>query len=227
MTFLAIDSSQNYGSVALMREGELIYESFFQIGVTHSETLMPQIDHALRFSKVDKNDLAAILLCHGPGSFTGLRIGMASAKGIAYGLKIPVIAFNSLELTAVNLYGCGRNILSVLDAKMKEVYLAMYDQHLSVLIPPMVCTPIDIPDPPSGEFYLTGSAATILSPLLDERGIKHQTAVPHQGRIRASMLFVLQSLQTQAMDFDLIRLADLEPLYLRESTAQTKKLRDQ
>jgi len=223
VTFLALDSSQNYGSIALMRDGDLIYESFFHISVTHSETLMPQIDHALRFCSVERSEIQAVFLCHGPGSFTGLRIGMATAKGIAYGLKIPIIAFDSLELTAINLYGFGRNILSVLDARMREVYLAMYDEHLNVLITPRVCKPAELPELPDGKLILTGSGAVIVTPQLSDRGIVHHTALPHQNRMTASALFSLQSLKPKAMEFDLGTLAEMEPLYLRESSAQIKK----
>lgn len=226
MTWLAIDSSQNYGSVALIRDGALIFESFFQISVTHSETLMPQIDHALQFCKVPKHELTAIFLCHGPGSFTGLRIGMATAKGIAYGLKIPVISFNSLELTAVNLYGCGRYILSALDARMKEVYLAMYDQNLQVLLPPAVVKPEAFTVLITGELILTGSAALIISPLLTARGIDHHIALPHQSRMSAAGMFALYALDPQPLEFDLHILAEMEPLYLRESTAQIKRLQN-
>ncbi|HNQ44051.1 MAG TPA: tRNA (adenosine(37)-N6)-threonylcarbamoyltransferase complex dimerization subunit type 1 TsaB, partial [Candidatus Cloacimonadota bacterium] len=115
---LALDSSQSAGSLALMDAGRLVYSAWFDIRITHSETLMPQLDAAFKLCGYSQKDLSGIVLCNGPGSFTGLRIGLATAKGIAFGLGIPVTTFNSLQLAALNCLPAGTNILALIDAKM-------------------------------------------------------------------------------------------------------------
>ena len=79
MISLAIDTSNSSGSIALMKNRELLFSSFFNIKITHSETLMPEIDRALSLCNLETTDLDEILIAIGPGSFTGLRIGLATA----------------------------------------------------------------------------------------------------------------------------------------------------
>ena len=77
---LALDTSQSSGSIALSEAGKLLYSAYFDIRVTHSETLMPAIDSALKVCGKSPQDLVELLVCIGPGSFTGLRIGLATVK---------------------------------------------------------------------------------------------------------------------------------------------------
>jgi len=215
---LALDTTQTSGSLALWKAGSVVYSAWFNISITHSETLMPQIDHALAFCGCKPSDLKTLLLAIGPGSFTGLRIGLATAKGIAFGLKIPLLAFNSLQMLAWYRYNCGRKILAVIDAKMKEVYAALYDENLGELNPPQVCSPEQISGWDLENAFLLGSGAPLVEPLLRERGIGF-TPVPHQV-FTASALFGLAELFPQTETYDFEQLAKLEPLYLRDSTAQ-------
>ncbi|MBW6513778.1 MAG: tRNA (adenosine(37)-N6)-threonylcarbamoyltransferase complex dimerization subunit type 1 TsaB [Candidatus Syntrophosphaera sp.] len=218
---LALDTSQSSGSIALWNSGGVVYSAFFDISITHSETLMPQVDAALQLCGFSPADIEAVLLTIGPGSFTGLRIGLATAKGIAYGLKIPVLSFGTLQLCAFERYQCGRNILAVLDAKMNEVYAALYDEDLRELQPPQVCAPDQILDWDLQKPYLLGSGASLLKPLLDECQISTST-VPERP-LSASGLFYLAEQFPQSEKYDFNQLAELEPLYLRESTAQIKR----
>jgi tRNA threonylcarbamoyladenosine biosynthesis protein TsaB len=218
---LALDTAHTSGSLALWETGCIVYSAWFDIRITHSETLMPQLDQALAFCGYKPGDIEAVLLTLGPGSFTGLRIGLATAKGIAYGLKVPVWGYSTLQLWAVQRHNCGRNILAVLDAKMKEVYAALYDEDLRELIPPRVCAPEVIAAWDTGGAYLVGSGTPLLEPLLRDRGVAF-TSVPLLPAT-ASSLFFLANLFPQPAACDLESLARLEPLYLRESTAQVKQ----
>ncbi|HRY84152.1 MAG TPA: tRNA (adenosine(37)-N6)-threonylcarbamoyltransferase complex dimerization subunit type 1 TsaB, partial [Candidatus Cloacimonadota bacterium] len=114
---LALDCSQNYGSLALLEAGVLIYSAYFDLRVTHSETLLPALDHALKLLGKKPAELEAILLSNGPGSFTGLRIGLATAKGLALGLQIPIYPYDSLQMMAVAALGMNSSILVAVDAK--------------------------------------------------------------------------------------------------------------
>ncbi len=217
---LALDTSQSSGSLALWDAGQVIYSAWFNISITHSETLMPQVDSALKFCGFSPADIKSVLLTLGPGSFTGLRIGLATAKGIVYGLKVPLLTFDTLKLFALQRYNCDRNILVVIDAKMKEVYAALYDSQLRELMPPRVCHPEDICSWNLGEPYLLGTGAGIIQPLLEARQIK--TISVSEQPLSASGLFTLHELFPQPDIYDFTQLTELEPLYLRESTAQIR-----
>lgn len=218
---LALDTSQTSGSIALWNAGRVVYSAFFDISITHSETLMPQVDHALRFCGFTPGDLKSIYLTIGPGSFTGLRIGLATAKGIAYGLKIPLVAFSTLQLCALQRFQCGRKVLAVLDAKMKELYAALYDEQLRELVPPQICKPEDILAWDVAGAYLLGSGAGIVRSLPEEE--KSGLIPVPDSPVCASGLFTLAELFPAPEAYDFKQLAELEPQYLRESTAQIRK----
>lgn len=217
---LAFDTSQTAGSIAIWDGGKIIWSSAFEISVTHSETLMPQVDAALKFCSFTPADITAVLLTLGPGSFTGLRIGLATAKGIAYGLRIPLWSFSTLKLLALQRHNCGRPILAVLDAKMREVYAALYDSQLAEIVAPRVCVPEEIAQWDLGEPYLLGSGANLVEGQLAERGVKTISVLPQP--LSAAGLFTLAELFPQNPVYDFAALAALEPDYLRESTAQIR-----
>ncbi len=219
---LALDTSQNAGSIALWDSDRVVFSACFDISITHSETLMPQLDAALKFCGCQPGDISSVYLANGPGSFTGLRIGLATAKGIAYGLKIPLLTFSTLQLAALQRFHCGRKILAVMDAKMRELYAALYDENLNELRPPAVHEPAKLLDWDLNGAYLLGSGAKLLKPLLEEGGITF-VEVP-ETPLNAAGLFSLASLFPSREEYDFDRLASLEPLYLRESTAQVRRL---
>ncbi|HPF08199.1 MAG: tRNA (adenosine(37)-N6)-threonylcarbamoyltransferase complex dimerization subunit type 1 TsaB [Candidatus Cloacimonetes bacterium] len=216
---VAIDSSQSSGSVAIHDGLHLLYSSYFDIRITHSETLMPELDRALQMCGAKPADITEVYVCSGPGSFTGLRIGIATAKGIAYGLNVPVISYNSLEMAALSCYSRSSRILSVIDAKMQEVYAALYDVDFQELIAPCVLKPEELLSWPLQGSLVCGSAAAILEPFADE----YQLQITCQAhRIpKAELLFYLSEYRDPKIYAD-DDLAQLEPTYLRESTAQIK-----
>ncbi len=218
---LALDASQGSGSIALWDSDRVVYSACFDIRVTHSETLMPQVDAAVKFCGFQPADISGVYLANGPGSFTGLRIGLATAKGIAYGLQIPLRCFSTLQLAALERYRCGRNILAVLDARMREVYAALYDENLRELRPPAVCEPERLLDWNLDDCHLLGSGSGLLRPLLQERGLSFVPVPP--SPLNAAGLFTLARLFPTDETYDFERLASLEPLYLRESTAQVRQ----
>jgi tRNA threonylcarbamoyladenosine biosynthesis protein TsaB len=222
MIWLAIDSSSSSGSIALEKDGELLYQCYFNISITHSETLMPQVDAALKFCNLEPKDLNGIVTTIGPGSFTGLRIGLATAKGIAYGRKIPLLTYSSLELVAANCYGSAFPILVCLDAKMKELYAAMYSPILDILYAPRVISAETLADKIDDTVLLVGNASDKLLPLLKEKGQEVQIALQHQHLPMAAGLFSLRRLKPQSETYDFEAIAKLEPQYLRESTAQIR-----
>lgn len=222
MIWLAIDSSSASGSIALEQDGTLIYQCYFNIDITHSETLMPQIDTAVKFCNLAPSDIGGIVTSIGPGSFTGLRIGLATAKGIAFARKIPLLYYSTLELIAANCYGSAHPILVCLDAKMQELYSALYSPSLEPLIAPQVIKPEELIAQINDTVTIAGNKSAQIKPLLEAKGISVHPVVEHQNLPMATALFSLKKLKPQPEVYDFEAIAALEPQYLRESTAQIR-----
>ncbi|MBE6915634.1 MAG: tRNA (adenosine(37)-N6)-threonylcarbamoyltransferase complex dimerization subunit type 1 TsaB [Ruminococcaceae bacterium] len=122
MKLLAIESSAKTASVAITEDGVLLGEMFQNRGLTHSKTILPMIDSLLSGIGMKMNEMEAIAVSNGPGSFTGLRIGVAAAKGLALARDIPCVGVSTLEAAA---FGAQEGYVSVLmDARAGQVYHA-------------------------------------------------------------------------------------------------------
>ena len=130
MKILGIDSSGMTVSVALVADDGLMAEFTINNKRTHSETLLPMIDKLMNMAEVQPSELTAIAIAAGPGSFTGLRIGAATAKGLALALDVPIVPVPTLEGLAYNLAGEKRLVVSVMDARRNEVYAGAYDVEI-------------------------------------------------------------------------------------------------
>jgi tRNA threonylcarbamoyladenosine biosynthesis protein TsaB len=124
---LALDASHMKGSVAVTRGSEPLCEILFDASDTHSATLMPAVDECLAAARAAINEIDMFVTVIGPGSFTGLRIGLATVKGFAAVAGRPVAAVGSLELLAAAVPFAGAPVLPLIDARRGEVYAAMYD----------------------------------------------------------------------------------------------------
>lgn len=219
---LALDCTQNSGSIALGTAQEILYSSYFALKITHSETLLPAMDYALKFCGINKSSLSGIVLANGPGSFTGLRIGLATAKGLAMGISIPIYPYNSLELAAAVYYGCEAQILSVVDAKMSEIYYALYDSELNELLPPRVGKPGEINALQLQNPIVTGSGTAQVLKALQAANQDYRTGLSPSPVSNAAGLFALHHLKGREKAFNFDEIAELEPYYLRDSTAQVR-----
>ncbi|MDP8233118.1 MAG: tRNA (adenosine(37)-N6)-threonylcarbamoyltransferase complex dimerization subunit type 1 TsaB [Candidatus Zophobacter franzmannii] len=220
MLKLAIDTSSTSGSFAFAKDDEVIFEHYFKVKITHSETLLPNIDKALKSLGYKPSDINKLLICIGPGSFTGMRIGLATAKGISYGLKIPIVAYTSLELTAANLIGNKLPILSFIDARMKEVYTALYSSDMQELIKPSNCKPLEFLESINTPVIVAGSGVKEYSDLLTSKPDIFHIAPIHLQIPKASGLFSLETILPKDETFNLEQLFKLEPEYLRLSQAE-------
>ena len=126
MKILGIDTSTMAANVAVLEDDKLICEYTINTKKTHSQKLMPMIENMLKLSDIDIKDIDAIGICVGPGSFTGLRIGMAAAKAMAHVNNIPLIGVNSLEILGANMDLCDKKICAILDAQRNQVYTNTY-----------------------------------------------------------------------------------------------------
>jgi tRNA threonylcarbamoyladenosine biosynthesis protein TsaB len=126
MLTLAIDSSTNVGSVALISEDGLLGEELLNLTDTHSQRLMPQLVSLLENSGYEPQDLEGIGVGLGPGSFTGIRIGLATAKTMAQALQIPIVGISTLEAMAYNLKYTSTYLCPMIDGRRDRVFAALY-----------------------------------------------------------------------------------------------------
>ncbi|MCL5023913.1 MAG: tRNA (adenosine(37)-N6)-threonylcarbamoyltransferase complex dimerization subunit type 1 TsaB [Nitrospirae bacterium] len=127
MKILAVETSTLLGGVALMGEAEgLIAEARLNVRSTHSERLMTEVDHLLRQAAMDLSEIDVFAIAIGPGSFTGLRIGLSTVKGFAYATGKPVVSVPSLEALAWNFPYSPFPVCAMFDARKKEVYAAVF-----------------------------------------------------------------------------------------------------
>ncbi|MDY3251073.1 MAG: tRNA (adenosine(37)-N6)-threonylcarbamoyltransferase complex dimerization subunit type 1 TsaB [Candidatus Choladocola sp.] len=126
MKILALDSSGLVASVAVVEDDVLLAEYTVNYKKTHSQTLLPMLDEAARMIELDLNSLDAIAVAGGPGSFTGLRIGSATAKGLGLALDKPLVHIPTVDALAYNLYGAAGIICPLMDARRNQVYTGIY-----------------------------------------------------------------------------------------------------
>ena len=126
MKILAIDSSGLVASVAIVEEDRVLGVFSVNNKLTHSQTLLPMIDELMKITGIEPTELDAAAVAKGPGSFTGLRIGSATAKGIGLALNLPVVEISTLEAMSFALYGTDRVICPMMDARRGQVYTALY-----------------------------------------------------------------------------------------------------
>lgn len=227
MNLLAIDTASTSGSIALMKDDRIVACQFMDIQITHSERLMPQIDQIFQMNKMKPSELDGVLLANGPGSFTGIRIGLSTAKGICFGIEKPLIPYNNLEMLAINLAHADKPILSVIDARMNEIYAALYDPSGAELISPFNGNIHDLVEQINHkELFVIGDDIKGLYEALMSRNIKIHYPLVHQNIPLASALFSLFKIKKSELNWDFDFLSRLEPFYLRSSIAQIDKRKE-
>ena len=213
MLLLALDTSTELGSVAVLADGELRAEVAARVRGRHGETLLPMVREALRLAMVDKAELDRIAVGLGPGSFTGTRVGVATAKGLALALDLPIVGVGSLRAIA---RGAPAPRISVaVDAHKGEVYAAVYRIDGGALVEelaPFHATPDvararlpeGVPTVGSGaRRYPDALGALALPPIFDA--------------VRASLIG-LEAIELEASGGPADR-GTLEPLYVRPTDA--------
>lgn len=133
MKILAIDSSSKPASAAVSDDTHLLSEVFSNNGFTHSKTLMNAVKDAIDLACISVDDIDLIACVTGPGSFTGIRIGVACAKGIAFPKSIPCIGISTLEAMAYNAASFDGYVCAVMDARCSQVYTATFKVHFNIV----------------------------------------------------------------------------------------------
>ena len=126
MLILAFETSAKAASVALLEDGKLLGESYQNTGLTHSQTLLVMAEDLLKQCGKTVREVTAVAVAEGPGSFTGVRIGVAAAKGFAWGAELPCVGTSTLASMAVGLGIWQGYVCPVMDARRSQVYNALY-----------------------------------------------------------------------------------------------------
>ena len=129
MKVLAIDTSTSLLGIGL-QDGEHYFEINQDVGLHHSENLLTEVQYLLNKSEIPANELNLIVVAKGPGSFTGLRIGMSTAKGLSFGSQIPIVSVPTLDMYAYSCKMYSHKVLSLMDARKNRVYAAFYTHGL-------------------------------------------------------------------------------------------------
>ena len=234
MKILALDSSGLVASVAVVEDdgvnSSLLAEYTVNYKKTHSQTLLPMLDEIARMIELDLNTIDAIAVAAGPGSFTGLRIGSATAKGLGLALDKPLVHVPTVDALAYNLYGTDRVICPLMDARRNQVYTGIYEfrnNELSV-IEPQMAVGIEVI---AGKLRALGREVVFLGDgvpvfrkaLMEElmQGMDFSFAPAHLNKQRAGAVAALAVSYVRAGKIETA--AEHRPDYLRPSQAERER----
>ncbi len=127
MKILAVECSATPASVAILDNDKLLAQAFTNVKLTHSQTLMPMIENLLNSSKIQLSDIDGFAISNGPGSFTGIRIGISAVKGLAAAKKVPCVGVSTLLAMAYNYLDTDCIVCAVMDARCNQFYNAIFD----------------------------------------------------------------------------------------------------
>ena len=228
MKVLGIDSSGLVASVAVVEDDILLAEYTVNYKKTHSQTLLPMLKEIGDMINLDLNSLDAIAIAAGPGSFTGLRIGSATAKGLGLALDKPIIPVPTVDGLAYDLWGTDKIVCPIMDARRNQVYTGIYefcDGKLQILENQMAVSVTEIAEKLNAlgrEVIFLGDGVPVYRKTLAEvMKIPYSFATAHMNRQRASAVAVLgaqyyvQGRAESAMEH--------KPDYLRLSQAERER----
>ncbi|HBG92027.1 MAG: tRNA (adenosine(37)-N6)-threonylcarbamoyltransferase complex dimerization subunit type 1 TsaB [Nitrospirae bacterium RIFOXYB2_FULL_43_5] len=236
MKILAIDTSTMLGGIAIMDESLLIAESRLNVKSTHSERLMTEIEHCLKQSGVKISDIDVFAVATGPGSFTGLRIGLSTVKGFSYATGKPIVSVPTLEALAWNFPYSRYPVCTMLDARKKEVYAALFrweGENLIRLLSETSAKPEEfirdalrvthVADSTlrDDKFIFAGEGATLYrDKIIEAMGEKAIFASPEKTVPSPANVAVLGLKKAKAGEFS--EPVSLAPMYIRKSEAEVK-----
>lgn len=226
-TVLAIDTSGPVAGCAVLAGGKILHLTAMNHGLTHSETIMPAVDEALEGAGLRCGDVDVFAAVAGPGSFTGVRIGVCAAKGLAHAVGKPCAAVHALEALAMNFYGFDGLVCPILDARRGQVYCAAFDMKEG-----MPRRALEDAAQPLGEFLdrLPGEKRLVfvgdgvpvhgeaVKAALGERAI---IAPPHLRDLRADAACLIAAARPETW----VPASALRPIYLRAPQAVRERER--
>lgn len=222
MRILALDTTSQGCSVALFETGCVLAELNMEKKETHSKHLMAMIDGVLQVAGMVLDDVDAYAVAQGPGSFTGLRIGLSAIKGLCFATDKPLVGVSSLEALAMGAAGFGLPVCPMIDARKNEVYLAHYvfeDGQCKTLKSPCAAGESVLCDGIDTETVFVGTGVDVFGHVIRER-LGCKAVMPPRGfhQIRAG--YVAEIAEKRLLDGADDETAGLTPTYIRKSDAE-------
>ena len=228
MLILAFETSAKAASVALVENGRLLGESYQNTGLTHSQTLMVMAEDVLKQCGKTAADVEAVAVAEGPGSFTGVRIGVAAAKGFAWGKEIPCYGVSTLEAMAESLGAFDGYVCACMDARRSQVYNALFLAEGGKLTRVSEDRAIALADLKTdlehidGPIFLVGDGASLCYNTLSKEAANLVLPPEHRIHQRAVGVAILANRMAEAGLSP--SGGELMPNYLRLSQAEREKL---
>lgn len=225
MKILAIDSSSLVATVAVVQDDIMTAEYTINHKKTHSQTLLPMIDEIVKMAEINLEDIDAIAVSGGPGSFTGLRIGSATAKGLGLVWNKVLIHVPTVDAMAYNLYGTDKLICPIMDARRSQTYTGIYqfcDEEFNIVMEQCAISIEELAaklNELGRSVIFVGDGIPVFKEYLDENVmVKHFYAPAHMNRQRAGAVAVLG--QKYLIEGKTESAAEHQPEYLRQSQAE-------
>lgn len=229
MRILALDSSGMVASVAIVEEELVLAEYTLNYKKTHSQTLLPMLDELAKQIELDLDTIDAIAVAAGPGSFTGLRIGSATAKGLGLALNKPIIPVPTVDGLAYNLYGVEYLICPLMDARREQVYTGLYTFERDKMINIMpqsamaITEIVDFINNANKPVIFLGDGVGVYKNVIEEQlQVPYFFAPAHLARQRASAIGVLAGIYYKEGKIEDAR--EHKPDYLRLSQAERERM---
>lgn len=228
MRILAFETSAKAASAALLEDGRLLGEYYQNSGQTHSRTAVKLAEDLLRNCDLTPGDVDYVAYANGPGSFTGIRIGVAAAKGFCWGLELPCLPVSTLEAMAYSRSDCEGTVCCCMDARRSQIYNAVFSVAGGKVLRLREDRAIaveelgrELPEFP-GPVWLTGDGAELTWKALHEEHPSLRLTAEHLRQQRASgvALAALQALRRG----EAVSAAFTQPNYLRLSQAERERL---
>lgn len=230
MKILAIEASGPVAGCALLEDGVLVAEYSVQYKKKHSQSLVPMMDEVRKMVELDLSTIDAIAATSGPGSFTGLRIGAATVKGLGLALDKPIIPVPTVDSLACNLYGTDQLICPLMDARRQQVYTGIYENReiLKVVRPQCVVALDEITEALNNmgrPVIFLGDGVPVNRDALPElMEVPYSFAPPHLDRQRAATAAVRAAqLYAEQGEQCFVNADDFRPEYLRLSQAERER----
>ena len=228
MRVLAIDSSGLTATVAIVEDDTTIAEFTINYKKTHSQTLLPMIDEMVKMVEADLNTIDAIAVAGGPGSFTGLRIGSATAKGLGLALGKPLIHIPTADAMAYSIYGCEDIICPIMDARRNQVYTGIYrfQEHKLVTVEAQMAVPmaemIEKLNARGEEVVFLGDGVPVFGKMIQENlKVPYSFAPAHVNKQRAAAVAALGGIYVK--EGKVVTAMEHVPEYLRVSQAERER----
>ncbi|MCR4806039.1 MAG: tRNA (adenosine(37)-N6)-threonylcarbamoyltransferase complex dimerization subunit type 1 TsaB [Lachnospiraceae bacterium] len=228
MKILGIDSSGMTATVAVLEDDKLLAEYTINHKKTHSQTLVPMLDEIKKMTELDLDSLDAIAIAAGPGSFTGLRIGSATAKGLGLALDKPLVPVSTLEGLAMNAWGYDGLVCPIMDARRDQVYTGVFrfvNGKLERVMEDTAESVTDLIGQLEGfneKVLFLGDGVPVFKETIDSSlKVSHEYAPAHMSRQRAGALAALAAVYLEQGKTE--SAADHRPEYLRPSQAERVK----